>query len=108
MQNETLTFEALPSLVNRLNSKVDFLTDLLSNPKNQDADRWFDLDQVSDYIPGNPVKATLYSLVHKRAIPFHKKGKNLYFLQSEINEWLREGKRKSKADIQAEVNTYLK
>ena len=35
--------------------------------------------------------ATIYKLVHTRSIPFHKKGRKLYFYKSELNEWIRSG-----------------
>ena len=32
---------------------------------------------------------TLYGLVNRRKIPFHKKGRKLYFFKSEILQWIR-------------------
>jgi len=44
--------------------------------------------------------------VSRGLVPYHKNGKNLVFLKSEIDEWLKTGKRKSNAEIEAE--SYLK
>jgi excisionase family DNA binding protein len=32
---------------------------------------------------------TLYTLVQKRKVPFHKRGKKLYFFREELLEWIR-------------------
>jgi excisionase family DNA binding protein len=37
-------------------------------------------------------KSTIYSFVHKRLIPFYKKGKKLFFDRLEIDVWLRENR----------------
>lgn len=52
-------------------------------------------------------KPTIYGLVHKKAIPHHKKGKRLYFLKSELLEWIKSGKRTSKSDIEKQADSYL-
>ena len=36
-------------------------------------------------------KGTIYNKVSSGAIPYHKKGKKLYFLQEEILNWVMEG-----------------
>lgn len=51
-------------------------------------------------------KTSIYGLVQKNKIPYHKKGK-LFFLKSEIMEWLKEGKKISSREIEAKANEYL-
>ena len=51
-------------------------------------------------------KGSIYGLVHKNAIPYHKKGK-LYFLKSEIIDWIKSGKRETKASLQQKADEYL-
>ncbi len=51
-------------------------------------------------------KGSIYGLVHKNAIPYHKKGK-LYFLKSEILEWIKSGKRETKSSLDQKANEYL-
>ena len=41
---------------------------------------------------------TIYDLVHKRLIPHSKQGKDLYFVRSELESWLRAGKRLTQAE----------
>ena len=37
------------------------------------------------------VKGTVYNLVHKNSIPFHKSGKRILFKKSELSEWMLTG-----------------
>lgn len=52
-------------------------------------------------------KYTIYGLVHKNTIPYHKRSRRLYFLKSEILDWLKTGKREDKTSIHNEVDEYL-
>jgi hypothetical protein len=45
--------------------------------------------------------------VNANTIPVHKGGKKLRFLKSEIDNWLRQGRKKTLAEIAEEANTYL-
>ena len=40
-------------------------------------------------------KSTLYKLTSNRLIPFFKRGKQLYFKRSLLNEWINQGKQKT-------------
>jgi len=72
-------------------------------------DQWFDLPGLCEYIPGGIAKATVYAWVHDGRIPYHKrKGlKKLGFLKSEIDEWLKEGRRKTVSELADEADQYL-
>ena len=74
---------------------------------NPEADQWFSLDELCEYLPGNPAKATIYGYVHRRAIPHKKLGKRLMFLRSEIDAWLKSKDRKTVEVIEAEADQYL-
>lgn len=52
-------------------------------------------------------KPTLYGHVHRKTIPFIKKGKMLRFSKNDILNWLQEGKSQSNSDLEAKVNDYL-
>ncbi|WP_051286339.1 helix-turn-helix transcriptional regulator [Salinimicrobium terrae] len=51
-------------------------------------------------------KTSIYGLVQKNKIPYHKKGK-LFFLKSEIMEWLKSGKKATGEDIKRKADEYL-
>ncbi|MFM7023096.1 MAG: helix-turn-helix domain-containing protein [Flavobacteriales bacterium] len=46
---------------------------------------------------------TIYGFTSKRKIPFLKRGKKLYFKKSDLENWLNQGKKKSRAEIEAEL-----
>jgi excisionase family DNA binding protein len=51
---------------------------------------------------------TLYSKVSKGELPVMKRSKRLYFSRTELLEYLKEGRKKTNAEIKQEVETYLK
>jgi excisionase family DNA binding protein len=67
-------------------------------------DVYMTLDETSKII--NLTKSSIYGLVHKNKIPYHKKGK-LYFLKSEIIEWLKSGRHHNKQEIETLADEYL-
>ena len=110
MYTKYLTFEKLPEAVVFLIGKVEELTQSLQVMSNQPtirADSWMNIEELIDYLPSHPAKATIYGWVSGRNIPHHKSGKNLRFLKSEIDNWLLGGKRKSETELEAEAQQYL-
>ncbi len=51
-------------------------------------------------------KPTIYGLVSERKIPHSKQGKRLYFSRQELTDWLKQGKRKTNAEIAIEAENY--
>lgn len=52
---------------------------------------------------------TVYGLVHRREIPYFKMSghKRLYFKRSVLLEWLDNGRRKTKKEIEQDAETFL-
>ena len=69
--------------------------------KQPETDRFLDLNDLVRYDPEKRSKPTFYGYIHNRAIPFHKRGKKVTFLKSEIDSWLKEGRRKTRSEIEA-------
>ena len=44
-------------------------------------------------------KATIYSKMSRREIPGYRRGNRLFFYRSELLQWIRTGKRKTKDEI---------
>lgn len=65
----------------------------------QNSDKPLSIDEASDYL-GIP-KPTLYRLTSRQEIPFCKKGKQLFFFQEELKEWLKTGRQCTIAEIRA-------
>jgi excisionase family DNA binding protein len=69
---------------------------------------WFDLNELCTYLPDKPAKPTVYAWVNQGIVPYHKGGKKLRFLKSEIDNWLRNGKHLTKAEAAHEIDQFLK
>ena len=113
MENLTLglTLETLPKSFTFLTNEVSEIKRLLLENSNQqptETDRWFDLNELCIYHPDKPSTPTVYGLVNAGTVPVHKEPKKLRFLKSEIDNWLRQGKKKTFAETASEADTYLK
>jgi excisionase family DNA binding protein len=106
-----ITFEYLPKAVTSLSNELSEIKMLLLKKANEqpiESDRWFDLKELCEYLPDKPVKATVYGWVHSGSIPCHKGRKKLRFLKSEIDNWLKLGKKKTTGETSCEADNYLK
>src|SRR4051812_28870264 len=105
-----LTFNDLPAAVSQLFNKVSDIEQLLIQKciePQTNADCWFDLNELCNYLPDKPAKATAYGWIHAGSLPCHKGQKKLRFLKSEIDQWLLSGKKKTVSEIEAEAHSYL-
>jgi len=93
-----------------LDAKVKLILDAISHPNSKsDSDEWFDLKGLIAYLPSHPKAQTIYEWVHKGVVPYHKSPdtKMLYFLKSEINEFIKSGRRKTQSEKDDIVKKYL-
>ena len=104
-----ITLEKLPQAVFELRETVNNIERLLLQKSNEQpvVDCWFDLTELCNYLPDKPVKATAYGWVHHSLIPYHKRAKKLFFLKSEIDQWLKAGRKKTLAETEAEAREYV-
>ncbi len=111
MNNENLTFDLLPKAIQNLTNEVSELKSLLldkqEQPTNEQAEKWLDLNELIQYDPEKRTKPTWYSKISRNEVPHYKRGKKIYFLKSEIDEWLKEGKCKSNSELEKEAEAYL-
>ncbi len=108
---ENLTLETLPKAFTNLTNEVREIKRLLlekSNGQPTETDRWFDLSEFCIYHPDKPSKPTVYGWVNAGTIPVHKGGKKLRFLKSEIDNWLKQGRKKTLAETAREAEQYCK
>jgi excisionase family DNA binding protein len=106
-----ITFELLPQAVSQLFNKVENIERLLLEQRSEplpEPDKWFDIVEFCNYHPDKPAVPTAYGWVHDKSVPYHKSGKKLRFLKSEIDVWLKEGRKKPLAEIDSEADTYIK
>jgi hypothetical protein len=110
-QLQQITLETLPKAFMYLLVEVKELKTLLMQ-KNQEpqptTDQWFDLNELCNYHPDKPRPATVYGWVFAGKIPVNKGGKKLRFLKSEIDEWLRQGRKMTIVESSLKAEQYLK
>ena len=111
MDEQALNFNDLPtalSLVIRqlkeIDSKISSLSLQVQPTKENE---WLTVSELKEYLPTHPVEHTIYCWTSNREIPFHKRGKRIMFLKSEIDAWLQENKSKSRAEIMKEALSYV-
>ena len=105
-----LSLEELPAAVSELTEEFMELKIFLHNHFNQsqvEQDRWLSLQEFRAYHPDKPAYSTIYGWTSNRTVPFHKHGKKLRFLKSEIDSWLMTGRNKTSGEITDEAETYL-
>lgn len=99
-------------LVYQLIIKVEELELTINKTQNtnnsvKSSDKWLTLEELREYLPEHPAKATIYGWVSSRTIPHHKGNKRLRFKQSEIDSWIADGKRKSESELTQQATEYL-
>lgn len=100
----------MPQALAYLINKVDKLETLLRNINNtptEPSDHWFDMKELSAYLPDHPARQTVYGWISRHAIPYHKKGKKLQFLKAEIDSWLKTDKRKTASELYNEALQFV-
>lgn len=112
MENlQQITLETLPKAFMYLLDEVKELKTLLiqkNQQPQQNTEQWFDLVELCNYHPDKPKPATVYGWVFAGKIPVNKGGKKLRFLKSEIDEWLKQGRKNTVLESSVRVEQYLK
>ena len=101
-------FEAIEA---RLNTIENLLLDIKHKaPKKQtdkeQQDELLTVQQAADFL--KLTVPTIYSKVSRGELPVMKRSKRLYFSRVELMEYLKEGRKLTNTEIEAEAETYLK
>lgn len=95
--------EAMAYLINKVEKLETLLSNSATSENTTESDKWFNVQELCAYLPDRPARQTVYGWIGQRLIPYHKKGKKLQFLKSEIDKWLKADKRKTVDELQAEA-----
>jgi excisionase family DNA binding protein len=94
---------------NRLTSIENLLLDLKQKPidvgKQNEAEKLLTIQEAAEFL--SLTVPTIYSKVSKNQLPFMKRGKRLYFSSVQLIEYIKDGRKKSNAEIEAEAEAYL-
>lgn len=105
-----LTFEQLPQAVTMLTKEVSELKRLLIEKQEQlptdQPEQLLTIQEAAEFL--SLTVPTMYSKVSKGELPVMKRSKRLYFSRTELMEYLKDGRKKSNTEIEAEAKTYLK
>ena len=88
-----LTFDQVPDTLQQIQADISEIKRLL-NPgiiQPKDKNRLLILPEAAEFL--NLSKATIYRHVSDRSIPFHKQGSRLYFIEVELLEWVKSGRK---------------
>lgn len=93
----------------RLGVIENLILDLKHQPKTEtptkQPEKLLTIKEAAEFL--NLTVPTLYSKVHKKNIPFMKKGKRLYFSSVELMNYVKEGRSKTDSEIEKEAESYL-
>jgi excisionase family DNA binding protein len=108
MQAVTITQITPPEFQTLIENSIKKVLNSQLTVQPTETDRWFDLNELCEYHPDKPCKPTVYGWVNAGIIPVHKGGKKLRFLKSEIDSWLKQGRKKTLAETAGEAEQYCK
>lgn len=103
-----ITFENLPTAVTTLLKEVGELKELFLNQNSQTLptpEALLTIQQASEFL--NLSVPTIYSKVSKGDLPVMKQGKKLYFSSIELMQFIKDGRKKTNAEIEAQAVDYL-
>ena len=93
----------------RLDSIENLILDLKHQPKQveptEHPDQLLTIQQAAEFL--NLTVPTIYSKVSKRDLPVMKRSKRLYFSRTQLMEYVKEGRKKSNAEIEQETDQYF-
>ena len=92
-----------------LSAKLDAINRKISASvgNSKDDDQRMDVTEAQKYIPGHPAVQTIYGWTSNNMIPYHKVGKRIYFVKSELDAWLSKEQHKSQEDLRKEAEEYV-
>lgn len=106
---QVLTFDKLPEAVTMLTKEVSELKRLLiekqEQPTTDQPEQLLTIQEAAEFL--SLTVPTMYSKVSKGELPVMKRSKRLYFSRTELLDYLKDGRKKSNAEIEQEAKAYL-
>lgn len=105
---EAITFDQLPAAVSNLAYEVSEIKRLLQQKEaapQPEPETLLTIQEAAEFL--SLTVPTMYSKVSKGELPVMKRSKRLYFSRTELLEYLKDGRKKSNAEIEQEAEAYL-
>lgn len=100
-----LNSEQLSNLIQSSIRTVLKETQTNTDEPNDQQERLLTIQEAADFL--SLTVPTMYSKVSKGELPVMKRSKRLYFSRTELLDYLKEGRKKSNAEIEQEAKAYL-
>lgn len=105
MENIIFTQLSIPEVRQLFRQELEIFFETKSSAPQKEADQFLTIHQAADFLKLSV--ATIYGLVSKSQLPVSKKGKRLYFLQSELTQWIKIGRKKTLAESEIEAEAFV-
>lgn len=93
---------------NRLNGIESLLLQVLEKDGKGEVENMkkiMSITEVADYL--NLSRSCIYSYVNDKKIPFNKRGGKLYFFREELDNWVKDGRIKTDAELEQEAKNHI-
>lgn len=104
-EQKSVNFDQLPEAVSYLIEKVDNLELIIKNQPKDSEDEFLTVEEASAFLTLS--LPTVYSKVSRKELPYMKQGKRLYFLKSDLIEYIKNGRVKTVSEVEAEADQFL-
>ena len=98
-------FEHIDERMDRIESLLIQMLHANKESSYKDLKRILSIDEVAEYLSLS--KSCIYGYVNDRKIPVNKREGKLYFIREEIDNWVGEGKMKSKKEIEMGAKDHI-
>ena len=106
---KVFTFDQLPQAVAMLTKEVSELKQLLLQKSEQQttipSEQLLTVKEAADFL--NLSVPTIYSKVSRGELPVMKRGKKLHFSNTELMQYLKDGRKLTNSEIETEAENYL-
>ena len=69
-------------------------------------DKLLNIEEAAEYL--DLAKSTVYSKISRGELPSMKRSKRVYFSKNELTNYLKEGRRKTNAELEKDAEDYMK
>ncbi len=105
MENVVFTQLSIPEIKQLFRQELEAYFSVAQPLEQPETDQLLTVKQAGELL--NLSVPTIYGLVSRSEIPVSKRGKRLYFSKQELLQWVKEGRKKTKSEIEAEAQSYI-
>lgn len=105
MENMVFTQLSVQEVRTMLREEVRQALRELNQQPAKNENELLNIQEVAEML--NMAVPSIYGLVHRRQIPYIKRGKKLIFEKTQVEEWLKNGRQKTIYDTGKQADEYL-